>query len=202
MKRSLLLCLIWALGACAAEKKTDEEPPPAELDSYVLDAVPADIDQRTFIDFEGKVQIIGYSLEPKGVVKPGDKIKLTLYWQSVSKLGRGWKLFTHLLDPNGKVLKDGNVDKAGPLRTSDEQALPPSRWQPGKIYVDQQEFQIPADVQHGTVTIAVGIWRDAYRLDVISGAHDAQRRALIVTIPTGVAPPKPVVRPQARPEAK
>lgn len=205
MRRSLLLGLtIWLLAGCAAEKKTDEEPPPAELDSYVLDAVPADIEQRTFIDFEGKVQIIGYSIEPKEVAKPGDKVKLTLYWQSVSKLGSGWKLFTHLLDPNGRVLKDGNVDKAGPLRGSDEQALPPSRWQPGKVYVDTQEFQIPADVRHATVTISVGIWnanqKRNIRLDLISGPHDAERRALIATLSTGVTPPKPVVpaQPQTR----
>lgn len=193
MRSALVLCLIAVLGGCAAEPTPDDGPLPAELDNYVLDAVPADVPHRTFIDFEGKVQIVGYSLEPQGIVKPGETVKLTLYWVPTTRLGPGWRLFTHLLDPRGKLLKDGNVDKVGALRGTDDQALPPSKWKPGKVYVDSQEFQIPGDTRHAHVAISVGIWKGNHRLDVISGSHDDERRALIANIPTGIVPPKPVL---------
>jgi hypothetical protein len=185
-----------ALVGCAAEQeKTEPEPLPASLENNVLDAVPADIETRTFIDFEGKVQIVGYSLEPKGVIKPGDTVKLTTYWTLSSKLGPSWKLFTHLVDASGKRLTGGgNIDNVGPLRQGDgeDQALPPSKWQVGKVYVDSQEFQMPRDVKSPYVSITVGVWKNQYRLDVISGPHDAERRAIIATVPTGIVVPKPV----------
>jgi hypothetical protein len=53
------------------------------------------------------------------------------------------------------------------------------------------------------VTVSVGVWnanqRRNVRLDVISGPHDDQRRALVTTISTGVIAPKPVA-PVRRPE--
>jgi hypothetical protein len=201
---ALALGISAALFGCAAEtkEKTEPEPLPAELDNHVLDAVPADIENRTFIDFEGKVQIVGYALAPKGVVKPGDTVKLTLYWTLTSKLGPGWKLFTHLVDANGKRLTGGgNLDNVGPLRqgTGEDQALPPSQWQVGKVYVDTQEFQMPRDVRSPYVSITVGVWKERYRLDVISGSHDAERRAVVATVPTGIVPPKPA-RQAKRPE--
>ncbi len=198
MKRLWVLGVMLALGGCATAPSApqEEEPLPAELDSYVLDAVPADIQHRTFIDFEGRVQIVGYSLKPEGVIKPGDNVELTLYWKASSKLEPGWRLFTHLLDPTGQRLKDGNKDDVGPLRGAPEHALPPDRWKPGKVYVDTQQFQLPRDVRHATVTVSVGVWKAVEkmntRLDVISGPHDDERRALVATIPTGIEPPKPV----------
>ena len=38
---------------------------------------------RLFVDFEGKVHLIGYDVEPKSAAAPGSTLKLTLYWRSV-----------------------------------------------------------------------------------------------------------------------
>lgn len=189
----LSACLAW--GCAKGAEETETKPLPPLLDEHVLDAVPADIPQRTFIDFEGKVHLVGYDVQPEGVVAPGGTVKLTLYWKSVSKLSPGWKLFTHLVDPRGhRFPSGGNIDNVGPLRqgSGNEQALPPSAWEPGKVYLDTQEFQIPRDVKTPMVTITVGIWRENDRLDVISGPHDRERRAIVAHVPTGVKPPKPV----------
>ena len=199
MKRAALLVALLSLGACSAEQEQVlEEPPPKELDSLVLDAVPADIENRTFIDFEGKVHIVGYEVKPAGVIPPGGNVDLTIYWRPVTKLGPGWKLFTHLVDPNGdRFQSGGNIDNVGPLRqgSGDEQTLPPSKWVPGKVYVDKQQFQIPRDVRTSMVTITVGIWNKNSRLDVISGPSDRERRAIVAHVPTGITPPKPVRKP-------
>ena len=200
MKRLVLLVTTLALGACSSEQaEVPQEPLPKELDSLVLDAVPADIENRTFIDFEGKVHIVGYEVKPAGVIPPGGNVDLTIYWRSVSKLGPGWKLFTHLVDPTGdRFASGGNIDNVGPLRqgSGEEQTLPPSKWVPGKVYVDKQQFQIPRDVKTSMVTITTGIWKGNHRLDVISGPHDRERRAFIAHVPTGVTPPKPVRTPE------
>ena len=85
-----------------------------------------------------------------------------------------------------------NVDNEGPLRAvietqvGERQAWPPSLWQPGKVYVDKQEFQLDPTTSP-EVTIAVGVWRGTARLAVISGPRDRANRGLIVRLKTGVA---------------
>jgi hypothetical protein len=203
--RSILLVI--ALGAatlgpssgCAKtweSKQQERQRIDTALEAYVLDSIPSDLENRTYIDFEGKMHLIGYALEPKEVAPPGSQVKLTLYWQSLSPLGRGWQLFTHLLGPGGEQIPSGNVDNVGPLRqlkpaAAGEQAqtLPPSAWQPGKVYVDEQTFQIAPDVAVPVVTIAIGVWRPGgMRLDVISGPTDGHNRAIVAHLRTGVMP--------------
>src|SRR5262245_41666785 len=150
----LLLCL----AACSRAPVAEEERPidPA-VESHVLESVPNDIEHRSYVDFVGKLALIGYSLEPKGVVNPGSKLKVTLYWQSTAPLGPGWSLFTHLLDARNNQIR--NADNEGPLRRliSDKdgrqrQTLPPSMWKPGAVYVDEQEIEIPTDLKTPEIT--------------------------------------------------
>jgi hypothetical protein len=211
---SVLLTLT-ASGCANTGKKPEQAqaaaPDPA-LESHVLDSVPSDIENRTFVDFEGKVHLIGYDLEPKTAVTPGSRFKLTLYWRSVAPLGPEWGLFTHLLDGSGR--KFGNTDNEGPLRRlkaspdgEQVQTLPPSAWTPGKIYVDEQDIEVPREVDTPELTIAVGVWRvqrfimqtpdggidlqNSLRLAVTSGASDGKQRAIVTHVKTGLmrAPP-------------
>jgi len=176
-----------ALTACADQKPKQETPMvDVSLAQYVLDEVPSDLPNPTFIDFEGKVHLVGWSIEPKEKVGPGQKFTLKLYWKSVSRLGSGWRLFTHLVAPGGQRL--ANPDDVGPLR----QALQPSDWQPGKIYVDTQDLEMPRQLFVPSVSITVGLWRQGgMRLDVISGQVDNERRAIVTHVNTGVTLPRP-----------
>jgi hypothetical protein len=217
--RVLLTAL--ALSGCArnAQEAEAAKPPPLDpaLESHVLDSVPSDIENRIFVDFEGKVHLIGYALEPKTAATPGSRFKLTLYWRSVAPLGPDWGLFTHLLDGTGR--KFGNTDNEGPLRRlkpspdgEQVQTLPPSDWIPGKIYVDEQEIEVPREVDTPELTIAVGIWRlqrfimqtadggidlhNSLRLAVTSGPSDGKQRAIVTHIKTGLLrAPEPAHRP-------
>ncbi|HMJ15303.1 MAG TPA: hypothetical protein VK524_28000 [Polyangiaceae bacterium] len=190
---AVLACVV--LQAACAEKA--EKPRVAlepELMPYVFESVPSNIPNRTFIDFEGKVHVIGYSVEPE-VATPGGKIKLTTYWQSVSPLRPGWSLFTHVLTKGGNQVM--NVDNEGPLRQLVEtevgarQAWPPSFWEPGKVYVDQQEFQLDASVKSSEILLAVGIWKGMSRLAVISGPKDRANRGIVVRMKTATTKPAP-----------
>lgn len=206
----LLVSASLALAGCAKDAPKED---PASIDvnlaQYVLDEVPNDVKNPTFVDFEGRVQLIGWELEPAGVVAPGQKFKLKLYWRSSQKLGPGWSLFTHLVAPGGTRV-DANVggvafDDIGPLRArggaSSPQVLGPAAWKPGKIYVDVQELEMPKNLATPEVSIMVGIWKpparpnlEGNRLDPISGSADPERRAIVTTVKTGWVPPPPAAR--------
>ncbi|HEY6727975.1 MAG TPA: hypothetical protein VI197_28395 [Polyangiaceae bacterium] len=181
-----------APGTTAEAKKLDPK-----LEQYVLTRLPKTVEQETYLDFEGKVQLLGYDVSPKDVAPPGSKISLTLYWQRTGNLDEGWKLFTHLLDAQGRQI--AQYDKSGPLRegaSDNEQALGPSDWEIGKIYVDKLEFEVPrrlaqgdekVPLRTGTVTVAVGVWKEAARLDVLGGNSDARRRGFVTSLSTGLS---------------
>lgn len=179
LKPVMIAVLGVALAGCSDQKPPEETPVDLALASSVLDEVPSDVPNRTFIDFEGKVHLVGWSVEPADKVAPGQSFKLTLYWKSVSRLGPGWRLFTHLVAP-GNQRVDKGIDDIGQLRGS----LQPSAWKPGKVYVDVQDIQMP-QVYAPEIAVAVGIWRDNARLDVISGPSDRDRRAIVTHVKTG-----------------
>jgi hypothetical protein len=160
--------LLW-LGlsvACHPNPEPDSKPVPPGLEQYVLDQLPADLEHRTLVDFEGKVHLLGVALRPTGPVAPGSQVTLTLYWKSVAPLGPGWSLFTHLVGSGGQRVTsgaegDGGFDDIGPLRQranqAGPQALPPSKWTVGKIYVDTQQLSIPRTIRSRELAILVGI---------------------------------------------
>ncbi len=202
------LALITALG-CAPTPAAEPVPAPdAALLGYVLDAAPRKIQHPLYIDYEGKARLIGYDVEPEGEVAPGSRFKLRMYWLSTSKLGPGWRLFTHLVDDRGRQLS--NLDAVGPLRQpagEGAQALGPSRWIPGKVYVDEQDIDVPAGAATPRVTVSVGIWRNFCgavetseagrrcvswrdsRLQILSGPSDGKQAGIVHHVTTGWTPP-------------
>ena len=189
------LCLVMGCtgqGTAGAQKELDPK-----LDQYVLDRLPKTVEHETYLDFGGKVQLVGYDVSPADVAAPGSKISLTLYWQRTGALDEGWGLFTHILDAQGRQI--GQFDGSGPLREvggDGKQALGPSDWKVGKIYVDQLSFEVPrrltvgearVPLRTGSITLAVGVWKDAARLDVLGGTSDAHRRGFVTTLKTGLS---------------
>ena len=138
MRRSIAkFCLVMlpAVGTSACVGSSGDNPEKARkaLRAYVLDAPPKDIGNKLDINYDNKLRIIGSKIEPKGAVRPGQKVKLTLYWKCEKQIGKdGWKLFTHILDGSGERIL--NIDNVGPLRRirGDTQALPPSAWKAGR----------------------------------------------------------------------
>jgi hypothetical protein len=173
-----------ALASCRAAPTTDDVP--SSLAEYVLTA-PPEMKNTTFIDFGSKVHLIGYDISPDGPAAPGAELKVTLYWKSVAKLDPGWGLFLHLLDDRGRRI--GNFDNDGPLRTWQDserrQALPPSLWEPGLVYVDPVTV-VPRDAS-GTISLVTGVWHDGMRLPVLSGPTDGHDAGIVTHLDTGVA---------------
>ncbi len=163
-------------------EKHDEKAEAERLKEFVLDAPPADVGPRLDVEFGDKLKLLGARIAPTTDLKPGTKVKFTLYWQAQQKLDRGWKLFTHIVDASGERLL--NIDNVGPLREmrAGSQALGPSDWQPGKVYVDEQSFTVPGNVKTEEIRILTGVFSKRGRLEITAGPHDTTRRAIVATL--------------------
>lgn len=197
VEASLLLGLCLVMGCTSQGTAKAGKALDPKLAEYVKDKLPKTVEHATYLDFGGKVQLVGYDVSPADVARPGAKISLTLYWQRTGALDEGWGLFTHILDAEGRQI--GQFDGSGPLREAGgdgKQALGPSDWQVGKIYVDKLSFEVPrrlsvgekqVPLRTGSITLAVGVWKEAARLDVLGGTSDAHRRGFVTTLKTGLS---------------
>jgi Carbohydrate family 9 binding domain-like len=189
-----LFALAFAASACVSGGSSDSHSSAddaARLKPFILSAAPADVGRKLDIDFDGKVTLLGCRIVGEPKFSPGQLVKLTFYWRLNQKLDKGWSLFTHVLDASGERVL--NVDNVGPLREirDGHQALMPSAWEVGKVYVDEQSFTVPASVKTPKLEITTGLWRDNDRMKVVSGPHDSTNRALAARLFSADSRPVP-----------
>jgi hypothetical protein len=207
-----MLALSVAAGCNQAPKQSEETAELApELKALVLSEAPSDIPHPHYIDFNGKAELLGYALEPSsGLAAPGSKLSLKLYWRSVGKLDEGYVPFTELVTPGGKRIE---ISGSGPVRQG---ALVPSKWEPGKVYVDELDITVPADIDAARVSIVVGLKTEPIAppepeapeggekpaekpakeagtfgtvyLTVLSGPADDKHGGVVTSLETGVSP--------------
>src|SRR5512139_4029573 len=107
----LLAGLLVVVSGCAPQAASPEGS--KDFAPFRVSSLPEDA-QRTFVDFGGKLHLVGYSVSPTDRAGPGDAVTLKLYWKPVGKLEKGWSLFTHL--ENVHALQLWNFDKDGAFR--------------------------------------------------------------------------------------
>lgn len=177
------------LSACACQsKKPDFEAEAERLKAYIVSEAPKDT-VKLDADFDGKVRLVGYELSPQKPVKPGQRVTLTLYWQSTKPVEQGYRLFTHVLDGSGERIE--TLDDEGPLREPRQgrPALPPEAWQAGKIYVDELRFKVPKTVKTEKIDVVAGVAKNDQRLNLVAGEKDSEGAAKVVSIAVAVPPP-------------
>ncbi len=118
--------------------------PPAPLPDHPAGAV-----------FGGAARLLGYSLEPASA-RPGEAVKLTLYWQVLAPLDRDYTVFTHLLD--GHNPKTNGPVWAGHDGQPDGGHYPTTVWQPGEVILDLHPLSVPADAPPGEYRLEVGLY--------------------------------------------
>lgn len=200
----VLLLVALAAGACASPAQKAEGASP--IVATTVSKLPESA-TRTFVDFGGKIQLVGFEVSPRGTAGPGESVELKLYWTLSSRLGRGWNLFTHLEDDGTRQI--WNFDREGPLRTAlttNPEGL--GALTPGKIYVDAQKLTLPkAEQLAPRVAIVVGVWADVgtperprdVRLPVLSGPSNGHEAGIVTRFVTGVSRPAPQNVPGQRP---
>jgi hypothetical protein len=96
------------------------------------------------------ITLLGYDVAST-TVKPGESLRLTLYWQARRTMDRDYTVFVHLLDSSGHIVAQ---------RDSPPQAgrYPTSLWDAGEVIADSCEITIPRDIAPGEYPIEVGMY--------------------------------------------
>ena len=114
--------------------------------------------------FGQRIALRGYSVE-RTEVRPGDMLKLTLYWQALQTIQDDYFVSVQLID-----LSD--LHKAG---QRDGQPgcnyYPTSGWIPGDLIADGYNVPIAPDAKAGDYTLLVTLYTDTGSLDVTDAAQ-------------------------------
>ena len=172
---STVAAVVLSLPGCVEKQRALSPAEKEQLEALRVRGEPAP-KHRLAVNFEGKVRLLGYDMEPEGPWKPGETRTVTWYWKVEEPLEEGWRLFTHLEGNAGNVV---NHDGTGPLRS----LYPPGRWKKGEVLKDPQRIELPADWKSPTATFYLGLWLGPHRLQITEGPNDGDNRARVLTVP-------------------
>lgn len=161
-------------------------------------------------NFGGKVRMFGYDIQPT-VVAPGDRVRITYYWQALQTLNLDYTITTDLLDPSGNSY--GQRISEPVLGEA-----PTSLWSRGAIFPDSFDMQVPLDAHQGKYQFEVGLLNsdasdilvpligkeDRLYLDpitVTASPVDAQKITHLVGAKLGVPPSITLLGYDAQPES-
>ncbi len=99
--------------------------------------------------FGERIRLLGYDVEPIPP-RPGEPLRVTLYWQAEGTIDTAYTVFVHALGPNGDIVAQAD-------RMPLEGRAPTTSWLPGEVITDTYTLLLPAGV--GPVTaLAVGLY--------------------------------------------
>jgi hypothetical protein len=99
--------------------------------------------------FGSAILFLGYDL-PASTVRPGQTLRLNLYWQALEEPGQDYRAFVHLTD--GTMLW-GQQDDNPACR------LPTSIWRAGQQSIGQFRVPIKADTPPGRYPLVIGLYQ-------------------------------------------
>ncbi len=132
-------------------------------DGTALDLAPFTVEKtdRVFVkpnaqtaqtaNFNNAIALVGF--DAPTAAKPGDTLKLVLYWQARAKMDKPYTVFVHLLDKDSQVVAQKD---AQPLNG----ARPTTGWVANEYLADTYELPIKPDAAPGKYQIEIG-WYDA-----------------------------------------
>ncbi len=99
------------------------------------------------------VTLIGYGLSAESA-PPGSTLTLTLYWQALGPMSQSYKVFTHLVGPDGEI---GGQKDSLPGGGS----LPTSGWVEGEYLVDSYQILVKPEAPGGEYVIEIGMYEES-----------------------------------------
>jgi hypothetical protein len=149
----------------------------AIIKKNILKKTPAKLSHPVNAKLEDKAVYVGADID--GRVAAGKAIQVTHYWK-VKKKMKGWRMFTHVNGPGGKV-SFVNVD-----HLAIGGRYPVTKWKPGEIIRDRQTINIPRNWAHKKLEIYTGIWKPQKgRLKVKGAKTDGHNRILVAALQVG-----------------
>jgi hypothetical protein len=114
---------------------------------------PGAVPHPTQVNFGNQVSLVGYDLDAR-IIRPGEAVSVTLYWQALALMKQDYSVFLHLVDGSGQVMvMDDGMPYTQPKRTS--------RWLPGQIMQEVRALKAPLDMPVGLYGIELGVFSEA-----------------------------------------
>jgi hypothetical protein len=106
------------------------------------------------------IALIGYQIE-EVARQEGDRLQVTLWWQSLTRVDEDYTVFLHLVSSDGLVRAQGDTL----LREGER---PTSTWKAREVVRQQYEIVLPADMPAGEYSVQAGLyhWQTGERLPV------------------------------------
>jgi hypothetical protein len=100
-----------------------------------------------------QVALLGANLAPAPTValRPPATLTVTLAWQALSEMDVSYRVFLHLLQPDGSLLVQSDGEPVNWTR-------PTTGWAPGEVILDQRTLEIPADAPPGQYKLVAGLY--------------------------------------------
>ncbi len=132
--------------------------------------------KRQSFNLDNKVVLIGYDVD-KTDLRPGEAIRLTLYWRTGGKMGTDYTVFTHLIDEEGNIR--GQMDSQ-PL----EGDYPTSFWDIGEVIEDEYILAINESAPAGAYRLEVGMYELAteQRLPVLNADGEVKDDRILLPL--------------------
>lgn len=113
---------------------------------------PPGADRSIQADFEGRIRLVGYLLD-RWTVKPGEKVRLTLWWRALADLEEDVHVYVHGIAADR--FATSQQFQSDHVHPGD---VPTRRWDPEKHYRDEHILTIPRNIQAGPYRIRIGLY--------------------------------------------
>jgi hypothetical protein len=133
-------------------------------------------------DLGGQITLLGANLEPvtasSGTLEPGSTLTVTLVWQGQAEMDTSYRVFLHLLGPDGSLLVQSDGEPA-------EWTRPTTGWAPGEVMLDQRVLTVPDDAPTGQYTLAAGLYQASTgdRLALSDGSTAILVTPIVIKVP-------------------
>jgi len=95
---------------------------------------PGELPNPLDVNFGNQAMLVGYALDRR-VVRPGQTIRLALYWRALAPMTRDYSVIAHVLGVENQVWADSS---GWPVGGSE----PTSRWKPGQVVEDVRDLTV------------------------------------------------------------
>ena len=139
----------------------------------LLETLPSDVSHRTSINFEDKIELVGWRLDPERP-KAGSPLRVELFWKVLERVSTSYKVFVHI-DASG-VRIHGDHDPV-------EGLYPTTNWAVGDIVHDVHHIaSVKSSATPGRYTFYCGLFRGNTRMKIKSGSKDDEDRGRLGTV--------------------
>ena len=133
---------------------------------------------RSSTTLKGGIEFRGYTLEGSQTLKPGQPIRLNLFWHTTTKVKQDYMVFVHLMDKEDRLW--GQWD--GPPCNG---SYPTSIWERDELIIDRYPYNLSLrpEAPPGRYQIKVGLYSliTGERLEVLDKAGNPQGQEIVLT---------------------